>query len=98
MIVFHSLRLFCVKSVKVMTSSHLLFFSFIILSTSLVPASMVVLPNGLLEFCFLYALYRLCYFSDGPGMYCSLHHLGGCFLYVTRIISVNLIKYNVYIR
>ena len=31
-------------------------------------------------------------------MYCSLHPLGGCFLYVTRIIYMNLIKYNVYIR
>ena len=56
MIVFHSLRLLCVRSVDVMTASHLLFFSFIILSTSLVSASMVVLPNGLLEYCFLYAL------------------------------------------
>ena len=50
MIVFHSLRLLCVRSVDVMTSSHLLFFS------SIVPASMVVLPNGLLEYCFLYVL------------------------------------------
>ena len=34
----------------------LLFFSSIILSTSLVPASMVGLPNRLFECCFLYAL------------------------------------------
>ena len=85
MIVFHSLRLLCVRSVDVFTSSPFLFFSPIFLSTSLVPASMVVLPNGLLEYCFLYALWRLCYSSDGPGMYCYLHPLGGCFLYVTRI-------------
>ena len=56
MIVFHSLQLLCVRSVDVMTSSHLLFFSSINLSTSLIPASMVVLPNGLLEYCLLYAL------------------------------------------
>ena len=98
MIVFHFLRLLYVRSVDVMTFSHRLFFSSIILSADLVPASMVVLPNGLLEYCFLYALERLCYSSDGPGMYCSFHPLGGCFLYVTRIISMNLIKYNVYIR
>ena len=48
--------LVCVRSVDVMTSSHLLFVSSIILSTILVPVSMVVLPNGLLEYCFLYAL------------------------------------------
>ena len=56
MIVFHSLRLLCVRSVDVMTSSHLLFFSSIILSSSLVPAFMVVLPNELIEYCVLYAL------------------------------------------
>ena len=53
MIVFHSLRLLYVRSVDVMTSSHLLFFSSIILSTSIIPASMVVLPNGLLEYFFV---------------------------------------------
>ena len=47
--VFHSFRLLCVRSVDVMASSHLLFFCSIILSTDLVPASTVVLPNGLLE-------------------------------------------------
>ena len=31
-------------------------------------------------------------------MYCSLHPLGGCFLYATGIISMNLIEYNVDIR
>ena len=55
MIVFHSLRLLCVRSVDVITSSHLLLFSFIFLSTSIVPASMVVLPDGLLEYCVVYA-------------------------------------------
>ena len=53
LIVFHALRLLCVRSVDVMMSSHL--FSSVILSTSLVPASMVVSPNGLIEYCFLYA-------------------------------------------
>ena len=56
MIFFYSLRLLCVRSVDVMTSSHLLFFSFIFLSAILFPASMVVLPNGLFEYCFLYGL------------------------------------------
>ena len=41
---FHDFRLLCVRSVDVMTSSHLFFFSVVILSTSLVPASMVVSP------------------------------------------------------
>ena len=71
MIVFHSLRLLCVRSVDVMTSSHLLFFSSIILSTSLVPYC--VARWIAIEYCFLYALYGLCYSSDGPEMYCSLH-------------------------
>ena len=35
---------------------------------------------------------------DQGCTYCSLHPLGGCFLYVTRNFSMNLIKYNVYIR
>ena len=56
MIVFHSLRLLCVRSVDVINSSHLLSFSSIFLSTSLVPAYMAVLPNGLLEYCILYVL------------------------------------------
>ena len=56
MIVFYSLRLLCGRSVGVMTSSHLSFFSPLNLSTSLVPSSMVILPNGLLEYGFLYAL------------------------------------------
>ena len=71
MIILHSMRLLCVRSVDVMTSSHLLFFSSTIRSTSLVPASMVVLPNRLLEYRFLYVLWRLCYSTYGPGMYCS---------------------------
>ena len=54
MIVFHSLRLLCVRSVDVMTSSHLLFFSSIILSTSLVPGC--VAKWIAIEYCFLYAL------------------------------------------
>ena len=56
MIVLYSLLLLCVRLGDVMTSSHLLFFSSISLSTSLVPASMVVVPNGLIEYCFLCAL------------------------------------------
>ena len=49
LMVFHALRLPSVRSVDVMTSS-------ITLSPSLVLATMVVSPNGLLEYCFLYAL------------------------------------------
>ena len=62
-------------SVNVRTSSHLFFFFSIILSMSLVPASMVVLSNGLFDYCFSCMLYRKS--SDRPGMYCSLHPLGG---------------------
>ena len=43
LIVAHTLRVLCVRSVDVMTS--------IILSSSLVPASMIV-SNGLVEYCF----------------------------------------------
>ena len=39
LIVWHALRLLCVRSFDVTISSH-------------IPASMVVLPNGLLEYCF----------------------------------------------
>ena len=39
LIVFHALRLLCAILVNVMTSSHLLFFSSIILSISLFAAS-----------------------------------------------------------
>ena len=56
MIVFYSLQLLCVRSVDVMTSFHLLLLYLIFLSTTIVPASMVVLPNELLECGFLYAL------------------------------------------
>ena len=55
LIVVHDLRLLCGRSVDVMTSSYL-FSSSIILSISIVPASMVVLPNGMLEYYFLYAV------------------------------------------
>ena len=41
-IVLYSLRLLCVTSVEVITSSYQFFSSFVIQSTSLVPASMVV--------------------------------------------------------
>ena len=53
MIVFLSLRLLYVRSVDVMTSSHLLFSS-IFLSTSLVPGC--VAKWIAIEYCFLYAL------------------------------------------
>ena len=36
--------------------------------------------------------------SDRPGMSCSLYSLGICFLDVTRINSMNLLKYILYIR
>ena len=35
---------------------------------------------------------------DRPGMYCSLHPLGICFLDFTRINFLNLFKYRVYSR
>ena len=54
MIVFHSLRLLYVRSIDVMTSSHLLFFSSIIMSTSLVLGCVAKLIA--IEYCFLYAL------------------------------------------
>ena len=53
-------------------------FTSTVLSTSLVPPSMVVLPNRLLEY-FSCMLYRDCYSSDGPWMYCSLPTLDICF-------------------
>ena len=46
LIVFHAFRLLCVILVDVMTSSHLLFFSSVILSSSLFPDSMVLHQTG----------------------------------------------------
>ena len=51
LIVFHALRLFCVILVDVMTSSHLLFFSSVILPISLFPDSMVPRQKGCLNIC-----------------------------------------------
>ena len=45
LIVCNALRLSCVRSVDVTTYSHLFFFSSVILSTILVPVSMIVLLN-----------------------------------------------------
>ena len=90
LIVCQALRLLCVRSVNVMTSSNLFFFSSDILSTSPVTASMVALPNVLIGYCFLYVSYRLCDSADRPGMYYSQHPIGICFLDVTRINYMNL--------
>ena len=68
LMVFHAQRLFYVRSVEVMTSSHLFFFSSFILSINVFPVSMVVSPKGSIEYCFLYASYRLFYSSVRPGM------------------------------
>ena len=51
LIVFHVLRLVCVILVDVMTSSHLLFFSSVILSISLFPDYMVPRHKGYLNNC-----------------------------------------------
>ena len=51
LIVFHVLQLVCVILVDVMTSSHLLFFSSVILSISLFPDYMVPLHKCCLNSC-----------------------------------------------
>ena len=43
-------------------------FSSFILSINVFPVSMVVLPKGSIEYCFLYASYRLFDSSVRPGM------------------------------
>ena len=53
LIVCHALRLLCVRSAEVMTSSKLFFFSSFILSINVFPVSMVVSPKGSSEYCFL---------------------------------------------
>ena len=68
LIVYHAFRLFPVRSVDVIISSHLLLFSAAILLISSLPVSRVVLSKGLLMYCFLYASYRLFDSSDRPGM------------------------------
>ena len=74
MIVFHSLRLLCVRSVDVMTSSYLLFFSSIILSTSLVPPSVVVLQMDCLNnvSCMLYRYSVIPPMDQGCTVLCIL--------------------------
>ena len=90
LIVFHSLRVVCVRSVDITNYSHLFFFYSVIMLTSLVSASLFISPNRLLEFCFWYASCRLCDSSYRAGVYCSLHLLGICFLEITHINSMNL--------
>ena len=68
LIVCHALRLLWVRSIDVMTSSHLFFFSSFIMSINLFPVSRVPSAKGFLEYCFLYASYRLCDSSVRPGM------------------------------
>ena len=63
LIVCHAFR-----SIDVMTSSHLFFFSSFIVSINLFPVSRVPSAKGLFEYCFLYASYRLCDSSVRPGM------------------------------
>ena len=58
-IVFHALRLMSVILVDVMTYSHLLFFSSVILSIRLFPNSIVPSLKGLFKYVFLYASYSL---------------------------------------
>ena len=69
LIVCHALRLLCVRSVEVMTSSQLFivyyYYYYSHLSSCL---SMVVLTKGSIEYCFLYASYRLYDSSVRPGM------------------------------
>ena len=48
------------------TSPQFLFFSSFILSINVYPVSMVVSPKGSIEYCFLYASYRLCDSSVRP--------------------------------
>ena len=68
LIVCYAFRLFPVRSVDVIISSHLFLFSAAILLISSLPVSRVVLSKGLLMYCFLYASYRLFDSSDRPGM------------------------------
>ena len=73
--VFYALRLFCGILVDVMTSFHLLFLSFFILSISLFPDSMVLHQKGCLNICswmldiFFEELVR-------PATYSARHTLG----------------------
>ena len=80
LIVFRVLRLLCVRSVDVMTSSHLFFFSSVMVFTNLLPTSLVESLKGLLENCFLYGSYRLCDSFVRPGMKWVLHSIGICLL------------------
>ena len=65
MIVCHALRLLGVRSFEVMTSSQLFFSSYLI---NVFLVSMVVSPKGSIEYCFLYASYRLFDSSVRRGM------------------------------
>ena len=80
LIVCHAFRLLPVRSVYVIISSHLLFFSAAILLIGSLPVSRVVLSKKLLMYCFLYASYRLFDSSDRPGMSCLLYPFGICCL------------------
>ena len=64
LIICHALRLLWVRSIDVMTSSSFL----LSLCQSTFPVSRVPSAKGLLEYCFLYASYRLCNSSVRPGM------------------------------
>ena len=79
LIVCHALRLLWVRSIDVMTSSHLFFFSSFIVSINLFPVSRVSSAKRLPEYCFLYASYGLCESSV------SYTPLGMCTVHWTRI-------------
>ena len=55
LIVCHALRLLWLRSMDVMTSSHLFLFCSFIVLINFVPVSSVPSPKGLLEYCLLYA-------------------------------------------
>ena len=59
-----------------------------IVSINLFPVSRVPSAKGLLEYCFLYASYRLCDSSVSPGMQFVLHPLGMCLLDKIYVIIV----------
>ena len=50
LIVSHVPRLVCIRSVEVMTSFQLFFFSYFMLSNNVFPVSMVVSPKGSIEY------------------------------------------------
>ena len=87
--VFHGLRLVCVILVDMMTSSHLLFFSSVILSISLFPDYMGPSSKGLRKCLLLYALYRPFDSSVIPKTYYVRHSVGMRLPDARRTLSAN---------